>query len=344
MPETPLLRAEDLARSFDVSPPWLNRVIERRGRVLLKAVDGVDFAIRRGETFALVGESGCGKSTVARLVVGLYAPSRGRVVFEGTDLAALRSRGELRPFRRRIQMIFQDPYASLNPRWRVRDIIAEPLRTHGLAASAAELRERVDALLTQVRLHPADGEKYPHEFSGGQRQRISIARALSARPEFLVCDEPTSALDVSVQAQILNLMKDLQRSLGLTYLFISHNLAVVSHVADRVGVMYLGRLAEVAPARTLFDAPRHPYTRLLIETIPDLTMTRGERVPVAGEVPNPIDPPSGCAFHPRCPFANARCRTERPELMGEGDALVACHAVEEGRIAASRVASTVSAA
>jgi peptide/nickel transport system ATP-binding protein len=335
MPETPppLLETDDLARDFDVSPPWLNRLVEGSGRVRLKAVDGVGFTIPRGETFSLVGESGCGKSTVARLVVGLYRPSRGRVVFDGVDLASLSGRRQMKPLRRRLQMIFQDPYASLNPRWRVRDIVAEPLRTHRMTASRAELRDRVDEALLQVKLHPADGEKYPHEFSGGQRQRISIARALSAAPEFLVCDEPTSALDVSVQAQILNLMKELQRRLGLTYLFISHNLAVVAHMSDRVGVMYLGRLVEVAAAAELFRAPAHPYTRLLLETIPDLSMTRGERVPVAGEVPNPIDPPPGCAFHPRCPFADARCRAERPQLIATGGRLVACHAVEEGRLA-----------
>jgi peptide/nickel transport system ATP-binding protein len=330
MPE-PVLRAEGLARYFDVSAPWLNRVLEGKPRAVLKAVDGVDFEIRRGETFSLVGESGCGKSTVARLAVGLYRPSRGRIAFDGTDLASVRSRREMLPIRRRLQMIFQDPYASLNPRWRVRDIIAEPLRTHRLLKGAA-LAARVDELLTQVKLDPADGEKYPHEFSGGQRQRISIARALAANPEFLVADEPTSALDVSVQAQILNLMKELQRALGLTYLFISHNLAVVSHVSDRVGVMYLGRLVEVGDAQAVFRAPRHPYTRLLLDTIPDLAMTRRGREPVAGEVPNPIDPPAGCAFHPRCPFANERCRRERPALGGAPGAAVACHAVEEGRI------------
>ncbi|HUN45202.1 MAG TPA: oligopeptide/dipeptide ABC transporter ATP-binding protein [Stellaceae bacterium] len=329
----PFLAVSDLARYFDVSPPLLNRLIERRGRLDLKAVDGVDFQIRRGETFSLVGESGCGKSTVARLVVGLYRPTRGQIEFDGADLARMKSRLEQKPLRRRIQMIFQDPYASLNPRWRVRDIIAEPIRTHGLRTGAAAIRARVDELLAQVKLTAADGEKYPHEFSGGQRQRISIARALAAEPEFLVCDEPTSALDVSVQAQILNLMKELQRKLGLTYLFISHNLAVVYFISDRVGVMYLGRLVETADAATLFAAPRHPYTRMLLDTIPDLAMTGRQRQPVAGEVPNPIDPPDGCAFHPRCPFANERCRRERPELRADAAALVACHAVEEGRIA-----------
>jgi peptide/nickel transport system ATP-binding protein len=332
MAEAPLLRVEGLARYFDVSPPLLNRIVERRGRVILKAVDGVDFTIGRGDTFSLVGESGCGKSTVARVIVGLYAPTRGRVVFDGTDLASLTSRAERRPSRRRVQMIFQDPFASLNPRWRVREIVAEPLRTHALCAGERELRRRVDELLTQVKLAPADGDKYPHEFSGGQRQRISIARALAATPDFLICDEPTSALDVSVQAQILNLMKDLQRELGLTYLFISHNLAVVSHVSTTVAVMYLGRLIEMAETATLFRTPRHPYTRLLLATIPDITMSGRKRERVAGEVPSPIDPPAGCAFHPRCPYANDRCRIERPELRPDGATLVACHAVEERRL------------
>jgi peptide/nickel transport system ATP-binding protein len=234
--------------------------------------------------------------------------------------------------RRRVQMVFQDPYASLNPRWRVKDIIAEPIRTHRLIQGEAAIRARVDALLRQVSLTPADGDKYPHGFSGGQRQRISIARALASEPEFLVLDEPTSALDVSVQAQILNLMKDLQRRLGLTYLFISHNLAVIYHVSDKVGVMYLGRLVEVAAKADLFARPQHPYTRLLLDTVPDLGMTGRERLPVRGEVPNPIDPPSGCAFHPRCPFANDRCKAERPSLLAAGGNLVACHAVQEGRL------------
>jgi peptide/nickel transport system ATP-binding protein len=329
----PFLSVTALARYFDVSPPLLNRVIERRPRLALKAVDGLDFAIRRGETFALVGESGCGKSTVARLVVGLYEPTRGRIEFDGVDLATLRSRAEILPLRRRIQMIFQDPYASLNPRWRVREIVAEPIRTHRLRQGEAAIRARV-AVLEQVKLTPADGDRYPHEFSGGQRQRISIARALATEPEFLVADEPTSALDVSVQAQILNLMKELQRRLGLTYLFISHNLAVVYFISDRVGVMYLGRLVEIAETATLFAGPRHPYTRMLLDTLPDLTLSGRPREPVAGEVPNPIDPPTGCAFHPRCPFANERCRIERPELRPDAAALVACHGVEEGRLPA----------
>jgi peptide/nickel transport system ATP-binding protein len=235
--------------------------------------------------------------------------------------------------RRRMNMIFQDPYASLNPRWQVNDIVAEPIRAFGLAQGSAALRDRVGALLTLVGLHPGDGGKYPHEFSGGQRQRISIARALSSDPEFLVCDEPTSALDVSVQAQILNLMRDLQVRLGLTYLFISHNLAVVRHMSDRLGVMYLGRIVEQGPAETIFAAPSHPYTRLLLDAIPDLDQIGRSRTPVGGEVPSPIAPPPGCPFHPRCPLANARCRTEKPAHTRAGDVLVACHAVEEGRSA-----------
>ena len=325
-----LLELEDIGREFDVSRTWLNRMLEGEPRRILRAVDGVSFSIRRGETLALVGESGCGKSTVARLIVGLYAPSRGRILFDGADLADPASA----PLRRRMQMIFQDPYASLNPRWRVRDIVAEPIVAHGLAPEREALATRVAELLSQVGLAAEDGDKFPHEFSGGQRQRISIARALSSNPEFLVCDEPTSALDVSVQAQILNLMKDLQQRLGLTYLFISHNLAVVAHVATRVGVMYLGRLVEVADAKALFEQPRHPYTRMLIDAIPDLAMSGKPRTPVAGEVPSPLAPPSGCAFNPRCPHANDRCRSERPASreLPEGRS-VACHAVEEGRIA-----------
>ena len=329
--DAPLLELTDVGRDFDVSKPWLNRVLEGAPRLLLRAVDGVSFSIRRGETLALVGESGCGKSTVARLIVGLYAPSRGGITFEGVDLSTPGSRESAPQIRRRMQMIFQDPYASLNPRWRVGRIIAEPIRVNRLLADESAIQARVGELLRQVGLTPEDADKFPHEFSGGQRQRISIARALSSNPEFLVCDEPTSALDVSVQAQILNLMKELQQRLGLTYLFISHNLAVVRQVSDRIGVMYLGRLAELAPAESLFRRPRHPYTRALMEAIPDLDMTGRERIPVGGEVPSPITPPSGCAFHPRCPLANDRCKRERPEMKPAGDALVACHAVEEGR-------------
>ena len=331
MADTPMLELRDAARYFDVSRPLLQRVIAGEGKRLLRAVDGVSLAVPKGRTLSLVGESGCGKSTVARLAVGLYRPSAGQVMFDGRDLAEARAASDQR---RRMQMIFQDPYASLNPRWRVRDIIAEPIRAFGLLPDRAAQEARVAELLTQVGLSPLDGHKFPHEFSGGQRQRISIARALSSNPEFLVCDEPTSALDVSVQAQILNLMKELQSRMGLTYLFISHNLAVVRQVSDRIGVMYLGRIAELAPAESLFRRPRHPYTRALMEAIPDLDMTGRTRIPVGGEVPSPITPPTGCAFHPRCPLAGPRCKAERPELKPAGDAMVACHAVEEGRDAA----------
>ncbi len=327
-----LLRLEDVGRDFDVSRPWLNRVIEGAPRQLLHAVDGVSLEVRKGETLALVGESGCGKSTLARLIVGLYAPSRGRIEFDGVEITDPAARAQTAQLRRRMQMIFQDPYASLNPRWHVRDIVAEPIRVLGLATEKSEIAARVAELLKQVGLAPEDGDKYPHEFSGGQRQRISIARALSGRPEFLICDEPTSALDVSVQAQILNLMSDLQAQLGLTYLFISHNLAVVSHVADRIGVMYLGRLVEISDAQELFARPKHPYTRMLLDAVPDLEMSGRQRTPVAGEVPNPLSPPSGCAFHPRCPHANERCKAERPRLTWRGETAAACHAVEEQRI------------
>jgi peptide/nickel transport system ATP-binding protein len=235
--------------------------------------------------------------------------------------------------RRKMNMIFQDPYASLNPRWRVKDIVAEPIKAFRLATRPNETQARVGSLLAQVGLTVRDGEKYPHEFSGGQRQRISIARALASEPDFLVCDEPTSALDVSVQAQILNLMRDLQRRLGLTYLFISHNLAVVRHMADRLGVMYLGRIVEIGPAETIFQTPRHPYTRLLLDAIPDLEQIGRSRTAVGGELPSPIDPPPGCPFHPRCPLANDRCRAEKPDHTSIDGVEVACHAVAEGRTA-----------
>jgi peptide/nickel transport system ATP-binding protein len=329
--DPPLLQVHELAKYFDVSKPWLARLVENQPRQILKAVNGVSFDIHKGETFSLVGESGCGKSTVAKLIVGLHNPSRGEIVFDGANIADAITRKKSRTLRRRWQMIFQDPYASLNPRWRVRDIVSEPIRAFKIADSAKEIEERVGKLLIQVGLSPADGHKFPHEFSGGQRQRISIARALSSEPEFLICDEPTSALDVSVQAQILNLMKDLQQKLELTYLFISHNLAVVYHVSDTIGVMYLGRLCEAATPKELFRDPKHPYTRLLLDTIPDMEMSGRERMPVRGEVPNPISPPSGCTFHPRCPLANERCRKEIPRLRDEGGSLVACHAVEENR-------------
>ena len=341
-----LVRARGLSKVFDVSGPWMERMLSKAAARKLVAVDAVDLEIRRGETLALVGESGCGKSTIARLLVGLHAPSGGEITFDGAPLVLSGSAegsshgtaegsthgsgqgpGQLREQRRRIQMIFQDPYASLNPRWRIERIIAEPLRVHRLLTAPRAIADRVRDLLQQVGLSAADALKFPHQFSGGQRQRISIARALASQPEFLVCDEPTSALDVSVQAQVLNLMRDLQQSRGLTYLLISHNLAVVHHAADRVAVMYLGRIVELAPKTPLFAAPRHPYTQMLLRAIPDPHAPPGVQPAPAGEVPDPLAPPQGCAFHPRCPIAQARCRLERPaltELPGTNH-WVACH-------------------
>jgi peptide/nickel transport system ATP-binding protein len=328
MAEPKTLEAVAVSHVFDVSRPLLQRVFTREPMRHLRAVDDVSFAIAPGTTFGLVGESGCGKSTIARLAVGLYKPTGGDILFENQALSSARAQPAMR---RRMNMIFQDPYASLNPRWRVSDIVAEPIRAFHLATRPTEVQGRVGALLAQVGLTVRDGEKYPHEFSGGQRQRISIARALASEPDFLVCDEPTSALDVSVQAQILNLMRDLQQRLGLTYLFISHNLAVVRHMADRLGVMYLGRIVEQGPAEAIFRNPRHPYTRLLLDAIPDLEQVGRARTPVGGELPSPIAPPPGCTFHPRCPLANQRCRTEKPAHTMAGGVQVACHAVEEGR-------------
>ena len=330
-PTASLIVADDLAKFFDVSAPWLTRVIERKPRQILKAVDGVSFAIEKGTTLALVGESGCGKSTIARLLVGLYTPTRGNFTFDGQDAHTIFKSENAKALRRRIQMIFQDPYASLNPRWTVESIVGEPLREHQLVTNVNELQSQVTTLLESVGLSSQDLAKYPHQFSGGQRQRISIARALATAPEFLVCDEPTSALDVSVQAQVLNIMKDLQRARGLTYLFISHNLAVVRHVSDKVGVMYLGQIVELADKHTLFGNPQHPYTRMLLDAIPQLKTTGHSRTPVQGEVPNPLHPPSGCSFHPRCPLVKERCKTERPSLLNLKGIQIACHAVEEGR-------------
>ncbi len=324
---TPLVVAHDLAKTFDVSAPWLNRVLEGKPRQMLHAVDGVSFEIEKGKTLALVGESGCGKSTVARLLVGLYEPTRGGLTFDGQDAHVAYQSKDARKIRQRIQMIFQDPYASLNPRWTVEAIIGEPLREHGLVTDAAALKAHVAELLQSVGLAAQDMVKYPHQFSGGQRQRISIARALATAPEFLVCDEPTSALDVSVQAQVLNIMRELQRERGLTYLFISHNLAVVRHVSDQVGVMYLGRLVELADKHTLFANPQHPYTRMLLDAIPKMHDTGRARTPVQGEVPNPLNPPSGCSFHPRCPQATDLCEQERPVLRELRGIKIACHAV-----------------
>ena len=323
MTEKPFVEVKNLRRVFDVSKPWLNRVLEGGHLEFLKAVDDVSFDIAKGETFALVGESGSGKTTVARMVVGLLPPTSGDVVIDGVSMTDPRQAQTRRQLRRRIQMIFQDPYASLNPRLRVDAIVAEPIRAFDLIKGESDIRGRVGELLALVGLHADDGWKYPHEFSGGQRQRIAIARALASEAELIVCDEPTSALDVSVQAQILNLMRDLQDKFGLTYLLISHNLAVVRHMARRIGVMYLGRVVEIAEGHELFDSPRMPYTKMLLGAVPDLAMSGRPRIPVKGEIPNPINPPAGCAFNPRCPLVFDRCRRETPALI-DG---VACHAV-----------------
>ena len=310
----PLVVAHDLAKTFDVSAPWLNRVIERQPRQLLRAVDGVSFDIPRGQTLALVGESGCGKSTVARLLVGLYEPTRGGFEFDGQDAHAAFKTPEGRKLRRRIQMIFQDPYASLNPRMRIRDVLAEALDTHGLAKGAARL-PRIHQLLEQVGLRPEHAERFPHEFSGGQRQRIGIARALAVEPQFIVADEPLSALDVSIQAQVVNLLGELKEQLGLTLLFISHDLDVVEYLCDRVVVLYLGRVMEIAPTAALYATPQHPYTQALLAAapIPDPAQRRSIAL-LQGDLPSPANPPSGCVFRTRCPQAEARCASADMQL------------------------------
>jgi oligopeptide/dipeptide ABC transporter ATP-binding protein len=325
-----LLKVSHLSRYFDVSKPWLNRVLEREDTQFLTAVADVSFEIRRGETFALVGESGSGKSTIAKMVVGLIGASEGTIEFDGHQMTGT-SGAAMRDLRRRFQMIFQDPFASLNPRWRVGDIISEPIHTFGLLKGAA-VSNRVAELLDTVGLSASDADKFPHEFSGGQRQRIAIARALSSKPEFIVCDEPTSALDVSVQAQILNLMKNLQDEMGLTYLFISHDLSVVRHMANRIGVLYLGRLVEVAGGKVLFTDPQHPYTRMLLDAVPDLALSGRRRKRVEGEIPNPINPPPGCTFHPRCPLVMPRCKIEASRNLPTATGYAACFALEPAAV------------
>jgi peptide/nickel transport system ATP-binding protein len=317
-----LVTVQDLTCAFqsERTLPWVRRPD-------MRAVDGVSFGIARGETLGIVGESGCGKSTLGRLMVGLQMPTAGTVRFDGEPVRA----PEAMPaaLRHRLQMIFQDPYASLNPRWRVGAIVAEPLRVQRTIRDRAARRERVACLLRLVGLDEADMARRPGEFSGGQRQRIAIARALASGPEFLVCDEPTSALDVSVQAQVLNLMCDLQARLGLTVLFISHNLAVIRYVSQRVGVMYFGRLVELAPTTAFFGGPRHPYSRMLLDSLPDLDGARSEDAAPAIEPPDPFAPPVGCSFHPRCPLAMPVCRRVAPELRRDAvGGAVACHAAD----------------
>lgn len=318
-----LVSVRNLVRIFDVSKPWLNRVIERLPKARLQASSDVSFDVPEGSVYALVGESGSGKSTIGKIVVGLLPPTEGSVEIEGVDLFREEDEAVVDRIRSDIQMIFQDPYASLNPRWKVGDIIAEPV-----AARGGDTDGLAGRLLEQVGLSASDVSKYPHEFSGGQRQRICIARALASEPKLIVCDEPTSALDVSVQAQVLNLMSDLREEFGLTYLFISHDLTVVQHMADTIGVLYLGRLVEEAPREELFGTPRHPYTQMLLEAAPKLDGFGREAEIPKGEIPDPVNPPSGCVFHPRCPIAVDRCKAERPVMRDVGGARVACHLAE----------------
>ena len=323
-----LIEVKDLKMYFPVT----KGIVLRRKIGDVKAVDGLTFSIRKGETLGLVGESGCGKSTTGRALIQLYKPTNGEVLFHGTDLTKL-PHEEMRQMRRKVQMIFQDPYASLNPRMTVGDIIAEPIMVHSLRKGKDAVRERVQELLKIVGLNPYFINRYPHEFSGGQRQRIGIARALAVEPEFVVCDEPVSALDVSIQAQILNLLEDLQNQIGLTYLFIAHGLAAVKHISDRVAVMYLGKIVEIADGPQLYHAPTHPYSQALLSAVPipdpEKERTRA-RIILTGDVPSPFNPPSGCRFHTRCPIATDQCKQEEPELKDIGGGhMVSCHRSSE---------------
>ena len=306
-----LLEVKNLVKHFEVGGGMFGKAAG-----VVRAVDGVSFSIRRGETLGLVGESGCGKTTTGRCVLQLERPTSGQIIFEGRDLTTLDAH-EMRAVRRKLQVIFQDPYSSLNPRMTIGEIVGEPLAVHGIVRGAMARRDRVQQLLRHVGLLPQHAGRYPHQLSGGQRQRVGVARALAMEPSLIICDEPVSALDVSIQAQIINLLEDLQAEFGLTYLFIAHDLAVVRHISDRVAVMYLGKIVEMADRKTLYDEPLHPYTRALLSAVPipdpELEMRR-ERVVLGGEVPSPLNPPSGCVFHPRCPIAVDRCRSVVPEL------------------------------
>ena len=331
--EGPLVEARDLVKHF----PITRGILFRRRVGAVKAVDGVSFEVRHGETLGLVGETGCGKSTTARMVMRLLSATSGQVIFDGEDVTDLKGK-RLKATRREMQMIFQDPYSSLNPRKTIGSVIAEPFAIHGLLPDKAERKRAVQELMETVGLNPEHYNRYPHEFSGGQRQRIGVARALAFRPKLIVCDEPVSALDVSIQAQIINLLADLQAELGLTYIFIAHDLSVVRHVSNNVAVMYLGRVTEIAPVEQLWQHPRHPYTDALLSAVPipdPDKSSRRERIILAGDVPSPISPPSGCRFHPRCPKAAPTCVETVPELeprLGdEGNHLAACHfPVEDG--------------
>jgi peptide/nickel transport system ATP-binding protein len=332
-----LLTLRNVVKHFDISGGLLDQLRFEKGRLIrrrttVKAVNDVSFTIAPGETFSVVGESGCGKSTLARATIGIYPPNSGQILYRGERIDNKNAR-QMLPFRRRMQMIFQDPYASLNPRKTVMQTLEEPMVFHNPTISSNQVRERVATVMSQVGVDPKWANRYPHEFSGGQRQRISIARALMVDPEFIVADEPVSALDVSIQAQILNLLMDAQQQRGLTYLFITHDLSVVQHISTRVAVMYLGRLCELSPAKTLFDTPRHPYTQALLSAIPKLGRKKSGHIRLKGEVPTPINLPSGCVFHGRCIHADRRCIEQIPAARQvENDAMVACHRVEEGRL------------
>lgn len=337
MQQTPILSLRNVVKHFDISGGFLDQLKLTTGgivrkRTVVHAVNDVSFDILEGETLSVVGESGCGKSTLARTVIGLYRANSGEILYRGKRIDTL-SEAEMMPYRTRMQMVFQDPYASLNPRMRVNQILEEPIRFHNAGITEPEVRDRVAAVMEQVGINPVWGTRYPHEFSGGQRQRISIARALAVDPEFIVADEPISALDVSIQAQVLNLMMDMQDQRKLTYLFISHDLSVVEHISTRVAVMYLGSLCELATSEELFNSPRHPYTKALLSAIPRIGKKGLAHIKLSGDVPTPINLPSGCVFHGRCPHANARCMEEIPRpLTLPCGSLVACHGVEEGRI------------
>jgi len=332
-----LIDIRNLVKYFDISGGLLEQLAFSKGRIVrertvVRAVNDVNLFIHPGETLSVVGESGCGKSTLARTVLGLYPPDGGEIYYRGDRIDGLAQQRML-PYRAKMQMIFQDPYASLNPRMTVQQTLEEPVVFHNPSISGSEVKDRVAGIMKQVGVDPKWTDRYPHEFSGGQRQRISIARALMVDPEFVVADEPVSALDVSVQAQILNLLMDAQEQRGLTYMFITHDLSVVRHISSRVAVMYLGRVCELAPTANLFESPGHPYTQALLSAIPDLHDRRNKYIKLTGEVPTPIDLPSGCVFHDRCPHADERCSREIPALNHQGQGVyVACHATEEGRL------------
>jgi peptide/nickel transport system ATP-binding protein len=332
-----LVQVDSLHKRFDISGDFLDQVQFKGGRFSLNrayvyAINGVSFDVKKGEALCIVGESGCGKSTVARTVMGLLSPSSGSISYRGQRIDNLTDRAML-PYRKKMQMIFQNPYASLNPRKTITQTLEEPVHFHNPQLTGMQVKERVSEVMESVGVDPSWGVRYPHEFSGGQRQRISIARALTVEPEFIVADEPISALDVSIQAQVLNLMMETQEQRHLTYLFITHDLAVVEHFGTRVAVMYLGTICELAQTRTLFSTPKHPYTQALLSAIPRLDDNRPNHIKLQGEVPTPVNLPRGCVFHARCPHAADRCRNEIPRLITQSDqSQVACHALEEGRL------------